>query len=120
MSDIGKVVKKILAGGALCAVAAGGLTLTGVTGYSYFFTDTRQVTITDAQMTKVDHKFMIATDYRPFQNHDAWYRGKFNSGTVQNEAIRLKGKKAEITYYGWRIPIFSTYEHIVGIKEVKD
>ena len=53
---------------------------------------------------------MIATEYRPFVNHDARYRFKFDPGTVQNEAIRLKGKAVTIRKYGWRIPLLSMYE----------
>jgi hypothetical protein len=70
-------------------------------------------------MTKVDGKFMIATEYRPFVNYDAKYRFKFNSGTVQNDAIKLRGKMVKIKKYGWRMPIFSMYENIVKIEEVK-
>ncbi len=87
--------------------------------YSYFVPDTIMTRITDAQMTKVDGKFMIATDDRPFVNYDAKYRFKFNSGTIQNEAIRLKGKVVRIRKYGWRLPIFSLYENVVKIEEVK-
>ena len=87
--------------------------------YSYFIADTIQTRITDAQMTKVDGRFMIATDDRPFVNEDVWYRLKFDSGTVQNDAIRLKGKVVKIKKYGWRIPILSQYENVVSIKEVK-
>jgi hypothetical protein len=87
--------------------------------YSYFVADWVQTRITDAQMTKVDQRYMIATEYRPFVNHDCWYRFKFNSGTVQNEAIRLKGKMVKIKKYGWRIPLFSEYENVVKIEEVK-
>jgi hypothetical protein len=86
--------------------------------YSYFVPDTIETRITDAQMTKVDGRFMIATEYRPFVNYDARYRFKFNSGTVQNNAIRLKGKLVRVRKYGWRISIFSMYENIVAIKEV--
>ncbi len=88
--------------------------------YSYFIADTIVTRITDAQMTKVDGKFMIATEYRPFVNYDAKYRFKFNSGTVQNDAIKLRGKMVKIKKYGWRIPIFSMYENVVKIKEVKE
>ena len=88
--------------------------------YSYFVADTITTRITDAQMTKVDGKFMIATEYRPFVNYDAKYRFKFNSGTVQNDAIKLKGKMVKIKKYGWRIPLFSMYENIVKIQEVKE
>jgi len=87
--------------------------------YSYFIADTIVTRITDAQMTKVDGKFMIATEYRPFVNYDAKYRFKFNSGTVQNDAIKLRGKMVKIKKYGWRMPIFSMYENIVKIEEVK-
>jgi len=87
--------------------------------YSYFVADTIQTTITDAQMTKVDGRFMIATEGRPYVNEDVWYRFKFNSGTVQNDAIRLKGKLVRIKKYGWRMPMFSRYENVVNIEEVK-
>ena len=87
--------------------------------YSYFIADTIQTRITDAQMTKVDGRFMIATEYRPFVNEDVWYRLKWDSGTVQNDAIRLKGKPVRIKKYGWRIPVLSQYENVVSIKEVK-
>lgn len=87
--------------------------------YSYFVADTIITTITDAQMTKVDGRFMIATGDRPFVNEDVWYRCKFDSGTVQNDAIRLKGKKVRIKKYGWRIPFYSQYENVVKIEEVQ-
>jgi hypothetical protein len=97
---------------AICVVIAMAL-------YSYFIPDTVRTRITDAQMTKVDGQFMIATEYRPFVNYDAKYRLKVNSGTIQNEAIRLKGREVMIKKYGWRLPLLSMYENIVSIKEVK-
>jgi hypothetical protein len=87
--------------------------------YSYFIPDKVRTRITDAQMAKVDGQFMIATEYRPFVNYDAKYRFKFDSGTIQNDAIRLKGKEVTIRKYGWRFPLFSMYENIVSIKEIK-
>ncbi len=103
-------IRAILMGIAACVVAI---------LYSYFVADTVQTRITDAQMTKVDGRFMIATEERPYVNYDAKYRFKFNSGTVQNEAIRLKGKTVRIKKYGWRIPLFSMYENVAKIEEVK-
>jgi hypothetical protein len=103
-------IKAILAGIAFCILAI---------LYSYFISDTVQTRITDAEMTKVDGRFMIATEYRPFVNEDARYRFKFDSGTIQNEAIRLKGKPVRIKKYGWRLPLFSMYENVVKIEEVK-
>ena len=99
----------------LAAIAVCILTLL----YSYFVADTIQTKVTDAQMTKVDGRFMIATEDRPLVNEDVWYRFKFDSGTVQNDAIRLKGKVVRIKKYGWRIPFFSRYENVVKIEEVK-
>lgn len=87
--------------------------------YSYFVSDPVDTRITDAQMTKVDGRFMIATEERPYVNYDARYRFKFNSGTVQNDAIRLKGKMVRIRKYGWRIPVLSMYENVVSINEVR-
>src|SRR3990172_6474352 len=87
--------------------------------YSYFIPDTVMTGITDAQMTKVDGRFMIATEDRPFVNEDAKYRFKFDSGNIQNDAIRLRGKVVKIRKYGWRIPLFSLYENVVKIEEVK-
>jgi hypothetical protein len=87
--------------------------------YSYFVADTVVTRINDAQMTEVDGMFMIATEYRPFVNYDSKYRLKFNSGTVQNDAIKLRGKMVRIKKYGWRIPIFSMYENVVKIEEEK-
>ncbi len=103
-------IKLVLAAIALCILSS---------LYSYFIADTIQTMITDAQMTKVDGRFMIATEDRPFVNYDARYRFKFNSGTVQNEAIRLKGKPVRIKKYGWRIPFFSMYETVLKIEEAK-
>lgn len=87
--------------------------------YSYFVADWVETKITDAQMAKVDGRFMIATEYRPMVNEDAKFRFKFDSGSIQNEAIRLKGKPVRIKKYGWRIPLFSMYENVVKIEEVK-
>lgn len=103
-------IKVVLAGVAACIA---------VVLYSYFGADTVLTKITDAQMTKVDGRFMIATEYRPFVNEDVWYRFKFDSGTVQNDAIRLKGKPVKIKKYGWRISVISQYENILKIEEVK-
>ena len=64
--------------------------------YSCFVSDTVVTRIKDAQVARVGGIFMIPTDYRPFINQDAKYRLKFDSGTLQQEAIRLKGKEVQI------------------------
>jgi len=103
----------------LKVILLGIVALTLMLLYSYFVADTVTTRLTDAEMTKVDGKFMIATEYRPFINEDAWYRFKFNSGTIQNDAIRLRGKQVRIKKYGWRITILNQYENVVRIDEVK-
>jgi len=103
-------IKAVLIGIVVCILAV---------LYSYFVADTITTRITDAQMMKVDGKFMIATEDRPLVNYDAKYRFKFNSGTVQNDAIKLRGKLVKIKKYGWRIPFFSQYENVVKIEEAK-
>ncbi len=106
----GTKIKAVLIGILICIL---------IVLYSYFVGDTVTTRITDAQMTKVDGRFMIATEYRPFVNEDAWYRFKFDSGNIQNEAIRLKGKEVSIKKYGWRITVLSQYENVVKIEEVQ-
>jgi hypothetical protein len=101
------------------AILIGIVTLVLLGLYSYFVADTIVTRINDAQMTKVNGMFMIATEDRPFVNYDAKYRLKFDSGTVQNDAIKLRGKMVRIKKYGWRIPIFSVYENIVRLEEEK-
>jgi hypothetical protein len=110
-----KLLKNIRNGAILAGIAAA----VALPCWDYFISDTVRTRITDAQLVKVDGSYMVSTEYRPFQNHDAWYKWKFNSGSVQNEAIRLNGKEVIIKRYGWRDPFFSQYENIVSIKEVK-
>lgn len=107
---------KVSTGFKVKAVLVGIVVIIVLILYSYFIPDTVRTRITDAQMTKVEGYFMIATEYRPLVNHDAWYRLKYDSGNVQNEAIRLKGKEVLIRKYGWRIPMLSMYENVVSIK----
>jgi hypothetical protein len=72
--------------------------------------------ITDAVMTRFGNIFMIV-ESRPFVNGDAGSRFKFDSGTTQNEAIRLMGKRIRISKQGWKIPLFFRYEYVVMIDE---
>ena len=61
--------------------------------YSYFIADSVITKITDAQMTKVDGRYMIATEYRPFVNYDAKYRLKFDSELFKTKQLDLRAKK---------------------------
>ncbi|MDO8556503.1 MAG: DUF1523 family protein [Nanoarchaeota archaeon] len=87
----------------------------GTCSYSRLSTDTVTTTINGAESHK--GKYLIYTDAGTFENTDAWYRGKFSSSDMHNEAVKLKGKKATITKYGWRMPLFSMYENVVELKE---
>jgi hypothetical protein len=114
---MGSLEKKLTA--CLAAGFAGALILLG--GYSYFTPDTVTTRINEATVKRYDKKdvYLAFTEAGVFKNTDAWYRLKFNSSDIQNEIMKLKGKEAEITKYGWRFRPLSMYENIVGVKEVK-
>jgi len=61
--------------------------------YSYFVADTVVTRINDAQMTKVDGMFMIATGVPTFCELRLPNTGlKFNSGTIQNDRHQTQGQ----------------------------
>ena len=108
-----KIVTSLVAG----SIGIGALT----TMYSYFVPDTVQATIVDTQVKRYYNadKYLIFTDNGVFENTDAWYRFKFSSSDMQTEAMQLKGKQVEIEKYGWRNGLFSWYENVVDMKEIK-
>lgn len=116
MTLLNKLKERAIIGAIACAV----IIPTYLTAHSYFALETVRTKITDAQMVKVDKRYMIATEQEPFENHDAYYRWKFNSGTIQNQAIKLKGKEVELEVYGWRNPLFSMYRNIRTIKPISE
>jgi hypothetical protein len=89
----------------------------GIPTWNYFATDTVQARINEIQTKRYDDgdKYIIMTTAGVFENTDAWYRLKFNSSDVQNEAGSLRGKEVEIRKYGWRVRPFSWYENVVEI-----
>ena len=84
-----------------------------------------------SQMTR-DVRFINTTwpDGRPrvFRNEETgwgfpWYF-KFDSGNIQTIAQDLRSTKADpiwvvVTYYGWRIELFSMFPNAVGLKQVE-
>jgi len=100
-------------------IAAGIIVPTALVAHSYFGKETVRTRIIDAQMVKVDGRYMIATEAEPFENHDAKYRGKWNSGSVQNQAIKLTGQEVELEVYGWRLPFFSAYRNVRTIVQIQ-
>jgi Protein of unknown function (DUF1523) len=77
-----------------------------------------------------DIRYIYAEDIdtkkpRVFRNEDTgwgfpWYM-KFNSSDVQAaaRAIANEGGTAAITYYGWRIQLFSMYPNVIKIKRAE-
>lgn len=102
------------------AIGLGVAAILAAPGYSYFVSDIVRTRINETQVKRYNgqDKYLIFTDDGVFENTDAWYRFKFNSSNLQGELMKLKGKEAEITKYGWRFGLFSWYENIVGVKEV--
>lgn len=53
---------------------------------------------------------------RVFENTDSLLEGKLDSSDVQ--AGLEEGRRYEFQTYGWRIPLFSQYENIIGVREL--
>lgn len=93
--------------------------------YAYFTAGTKIVAIENTEIKgyKSDKEFkqiyLVFTDQGVYKNVDSWWYLKFNSSDVHGQILKLKGKKAKIHYYGWRIPIFSQYPNIVKVKAVE-
>jgi hypothetical protein len=111
-----KLAPRLKTAAIISAVAAPILIPSCYGARSYFGIETIQTRVNDASMTKVSDQYMVATDHGPFKNVDAWYRGKFNSGDVQNEAIKSKGREVELDVYGWRLRAFSMYRNVRSIR----
>ena len=59
-------------------------------------------------------------DVHVFRNQDnGWYL-KFASADVQARADQMKGDRelAKVTWYGWRIPMFSMFPNVISMKPV--
>ncbi|RJQ20006.1 MAG: DUF1523 family protein [Nitrospiraceae bacterium] len=115
MNETLKKIKRsfLITAGIVLVIAAAGF-------YSYFIADTVETVINDTEVKRYNGNdtYLVFTDYGVLQNTDARYRFKFNSSDIQNTCIRLKGKKAEIKKYGWRIRPLSWYENIVAVEEI--
>ena len=119
MNGLADKIKRIVAVGAVAGAVIGAV---GVPAYSYFVSDSVETKIIDTEIKRYDgrDKYLVFTDDGVFENTDAWYRGKFASSDIQRDCMKLKGKKAVIKKYGWRVPLTSSYENIVGVEEVKE
>ena len=52
-----------------------------------------------------------------FENTDCFIRGKWNSSNIQGQL--KKGNTYKITAVGYRVPLFSMYQNIIKIEEIK-
>ncbi len=113
MSNLVKTVRNLFIAGVV------GISALAI-GDSYFIPDSVVTVINDTQTKRYGKHdtYLVFTDDGVFKNTDAWYRLKFSSSDLQGRLMKLKGKKVEISKYGWRMPIFSSYENILEIKEV--
>jgi len=98
----------------------------GIGGCCYSFNDsTYTITVTDKERVNKgdDSKYLVYCDVVDgdkdivFENTDNFLRGKFNSSNIQ---AHLKvGKTYEVTVVGFRFPIFSAYQNIISVKDIK-
>lgn len=88
---------------------------------AFFKVQTYTVTITDKDYSGSVGSYMIwaedsdGNSYE-FKNCDSFFRGKFNSGTIQG---KLKvGNTYRIEACGFRVPFFSAYPNIISYERV--
>ncbi len=106
-----------------------GLTAAAIVGLSlspHFDRENYTVRITDKQVKRTGDKgkdkYLIFTELpngepRVFENTDSLLEGKWNSSDMF--AQLEQGGTYELATYGWRIPFFSVYENIIGVREIK-
>ena len=84
------------------------------------------VTVTDKDRVYTDKdkesKYLVFCDDDNgksvvFENADKWIRFKFTSSDIQGQ-LKI-GHRYEVTVIGIRLPIFSTYENIIKVKELQ-
>jgi len=85
---------------------------------------TYTITVTDKERTtsREDSKYLVFCeedngDTLVLENKDAFMRLKFDSSNIQGKL--KEGKKYTIDVVGYRFKLFSMYENILRIKEVK-
>ena len=76
------------------------------------------------RLTSSESKYLVfgidekTAEPRAFENTDSTLELKFNSSTLQVKVERAEknGDTCAIDTYGWRIPLFSKYENIIGLE----
>lgn len=117
-----------LSGKAKVGLGLAGLVLAAIGVFSasapHWSRDTYRATVTDKQIKRYDNKdkYLIFTkledgSVRVFENTDSTLEMKWNSSDFQ--AMLEVGKTYDIKTYGWRVPLASSYENVIGVTEVK-
>ena len=107
-----------------------GILLLGIVGacsanaVSHLDREAYTATVVDKQVKRYgkSDKYLIYTKLqdgktRVFENTDSILEGKVNSSDLWADIE--KGKTYELKTYGWRVPLLSSYENIIGIEEKK-
>ena len=113
-----ELVKKLR--NAVIAIAIVGTN--GSMAYSYFWADTVRTRVIDTLVKRSggDDRYLVMTEAGVFENTDCWYRLKFNSSDLQSTLTKTKqtGAEVDLKYYGWRLPLTSSYKNITRVQVV--
>jgi len=61
---------------------------------------------------KTSCKYMVFTDKGTFKNTDSLYGAKWNSSDLHG--MFKEGMKCKFTVIGWRAPLLSMYQNVIG------
>lgn len=86
--------------------------------------DTYDITVKEKIVKRYDKsdKYLIFTETSKgqdivFENTDSLIEGKMNSSDIYGELE--DGKEYRIWVYGWRVPMFSKYQNIYKVEQLK-
>lgn len=90
------------------------------TDYTITITDKERVTKKNGD--SVSSKYLIFGDDESgnslvFENTDTIFRMKFDSSNIQGQL--KEGNRYKVTVVGYRVPIFSMYQNIIEVSQVK-
>jgi len=92
-------------------------------GYNFGTEFTKTVTIADIEATRGQSgNLYLFSDANGnvYQVEDSYLRFHFSASDVYFKIKKLVGKRVNVTGYGWRMPLFSTYPNVVRINKVYD
>lgn len=78
-------------------------------------------TLVKTQVDRGDTYFVVLEDGQStsvvYQNEDAWFFMKWNSGDVLRDLN--PGQRYQFHVYGWRVPFFSWYPNIISATPIQ-